>query len=103
MLAYVGVPWRIFRTGPVLGLLVIALIPAAVAVAILRYQLLDIRLVVSRTLVYSLLTAGAAGAYVGLVALLDVMVSSRVNLESAVVASIIVAIGFNRPGSGCSG
>jgi two-component system, NarL family, sensor kinase len=95
VLAYVGVLWGIFRAGPVLGLLVIALIPAAVTVAILRYQLLDIRLVVSRALVYGLLTAGAAGAYVALVALLDVVVSSRVNLESAVVASIIVAIGFN--------
>ena len=95
VLAYVGVWWGIFRTGPVLALLVVVLIPAAVTVAILRYQLLDIRLVVSRTLVYGLLTAGAAGAYIGLVALLDVMVSSQVNLESAVVASIIVAIAFN--------
>ncbi|MGO8959500.1 MAG: sensor histidine kinase [Streptosporangiaceae bacterium] len=94
-LAYGGVSWGIFGTGPVLGLLVIALIPAAVSVAILRYQLLDIRLVVSRTLVYGLLSAGAAGAYVGLVALLDAVVRSRVSLGAAVVASVIVAIGFN--------
>jgi two-component system NarL family sensor kinase len=95
VLAYIGVPWGIFRTGPVLGLLVITLIPAAVTVAILRYQLLDIRMVVSRALVYGLLTAGAAGAYVGLVALLDVMVSSQVSLGSALVASIVVAVAFN--------
>ena len=94
-LAYGAVVWGIFDTGPILGLLVFTLIPAAVAVAVLRYQLLDIRLVVSRTLVYVLLTAGAAGAYVGMVALLDVMVRSRVSLESAVVASVIIAIGFN--------
>src|SRR5580693_1977788 len=78
-----------------LWLLVVALIPAAVTVAILRYQLLDIRLVVSRALVYGLLTAAAAGAYVGLVALLDALVRSRVSLDSAVVASVIVAVGFN--------
>ena len=95
VLAYAGVPWGIFGRGPVLGLLVIPLIPAAVTVAILRYQLLDIRLVVSRALVYGLLTAAAAGAYVGLVALLDVLVRSRVSLDSAVVASVIVAVGFN--------
>jgi two-component system NarL family sensor kinase len=95
VLAYAGVPWGIFGRGPVLGLLVIPLIPAAVTVAILRYQLLDIRLVVSRALVYGVLTAAAAGAYVGLVALLDLLVRSRVSLDSAVVASIIVAIGFN--------
>jgi two-component system, NarL family, sensor kinase len=95
VLAYGAVVWGIFATGPILGLLVFTLIPAAVAVAVLRYQLLDIRLVVSRTLVYVLLTAGAAGAYVGMVALLDELVRSRVSLESAVVASVIVAIGFN--------
>ena len=95
VLAYAGVPWGIFGRGPVLGLLVIPLIPAAVTIAILRYQLLDIRLVVSRALVYGLLTAAAAGAYVGLVALLDALVRSRVSLDSAVVASVIVAVGFN--------
>ncbi len=94
-LAYGAVVWGIFNTGPILGLLVFTLIPAGVAVAVLRYQLLDIRLVVSRTLVYVLLTAGAAGAYVGMVALLDEMVRSRVSLDSAVVASVIIAIGFN--------
>ncbi|HEV2257450.1 MAG TPA: sensor histidine kinase [Streptosporangiaceae bacterium] len=95
VLAYAGLAWGIFGAGPVLGLLVIPLIPAAVTIAILRDQLLDIRLVVSRTLVYGLLTAAAAGAYVGLVALLDVLVRSRVSLGSAIAASIVVAIGFN--------
>jgi two-component system, NarL family, sensor kinase len=95
VLPYGGVAWGIFSAGPVLGLLVFPLIPAAVTIAILRYQLLDIRLVVSRTLVYGVLTAAAAGTYVGLVALLDVLVRSRVNLGSAIAASLIIAIGFN--------
>ena len=92
---YAGVAWGIFGAGPILGLLVIPLIPAAVTIAILRYQLLDIRLIVSRTLVYGILTAAAAGVYVGLVALLDVLVRSRVSLGTAIAASIIIAIGFN--------
>jgi two-component system, NarL family, sensor kinase len=95
VLVYAGVIWGVFAAGPVLGLLVIPLIPASVTIAILRYQLLDIRLVVSRTLVYGILTAAAAGVYVGLVALLDVLVRSRVNLGSAIAASILVAFGFN--------
>jgi two-component system, NarL family, sensor kinase len=95
VLVYAGVAWGIFNAGPVLGLLVIPLIPAAVTIAILRYQLLDIRLVLSRTLVYGVLTAAAAGVYAGLVALLDVLVRSRVSLGSAIAASIVVAIGFN--------
>jgi len=95
VLPYGGVAWGIFGAGPVLGLLVFPLIPAAVTIAILRYQLLDIRLVVSRSLVYGVLTAAAAGTYVGLVALLDVLVRSRVSLGSAIAASVIIAIGFN--------
>ncbi len=89
------IPWGIFGTGPVLGLLVIPAIPAAITIAILRYQLLDIRLVVSRALLYGLLTAACVGCYIGLVALLDAMVDTRVSLLSAVVASLIVAIAFN--------
>src|SRR5580658_1922272 len=95
LLPYAGVAWGIFNAGPVLGLLVIPLIPAAVTIAILRYQLLDIRLFISRTLVYGVLTAAAAALYVGLVALLDELVRSRVSLGSAIAASVIIAIGFN--------
>jgi two-component system NarL family sensor kinase len=95
VLAYGGVLWGILGTGPILGLFVIALIPVAVTVAVLRYRLLDIRLVVSRTLLYGLLTVAAAGAYIGLVALIDALVRTRVSLDGAVAASIVVAIGFN--------
>ncbi|MGH3152311.1 MAG: hypothetical protein ACRDOB_16510, partial [Streptosporangiaceae bacterium] len=95
VLVYAGVAWGIFSAGPILGLLVIPLIPAAVTIGILRYQLLDIRLVLSRALVYGVLTAAAAGVYAGLVAGLDVLVRSRVNLGSAVAASLVIAIGFN--------
>src|SRR4029434_3098922 len=38
-------------------ILVIALIPLSITVAVLRYQLLDIRLVLSRSVLYVLLTA----------------------------------------------
>jgi two-component system, NarL family, sensor kinase len=95
VLGYAGVAWGVFGSGPILGLLVIPLIPAAITIAILRHQLLDIKLVVSRALVYGLLTAAAAAAYVGVVALLDSLVRSKVSLSSAIVASLIVAIGFN--------
>ena len=92
---YVGVVWGVLNSGPILGLLLLSLIPAAITVAILRYQLLDIRVVVSRALLYGLLTAAVAATYAGLVALLDLMVRSRVSFGAAVVASIVVAICFN--------
>ena len=66
---YAGLWWGLTGTGPVLGLLVIPLIPAAITVAILRYQLLDIRLVFSRTLAYAIVTGLLIGVYAGLVLL----------------------------------
>ncbi|MBN1656819.1 MAG: GAF domain-containing protein [Anaerolineae bacterium] len=48
-------------------MLVTALIPLALAVAILRYRLFDIQVVTNRTLVYALLTALLVGLYVLLV------------------------------------
>ena len=94
-LPYVGLVWGLLGSGPILGLLILPLIPAAVTIAILRHQLLDIRLVVSRALLYVLLTVAAIGAYAGLVALLDVAVRSRVSFGTAVVASLLVAVSFN--------
>jgi two-component system, NarL family, sensor kinase len=66
---YAGLWWGISGTGPILGLLVVPLIPAAITVAILRYQLLDIRLVFSRTLSYAIVTGLLVGVYAGLVLL----------------------------------
>ena len=42
-----------------LGILSLGLLPAGITVAILRAQLLDIRIVVSRSLLYLLLTGGS--------------------------------------------
>jgi two-component system, NarL family, sensor kinase len=66
---YAGLWWGVLDTGPILGLLVIPLIPAAITIAILRYQLLDIRLVFSRTLSYAIVTGLLVGVYTGLVLL----------------------------------
>lgn len=49
----------------------IALVPAAIGVAILRYHLYDIDLIINRTLVWVPLTALLGGGYAALVALLQ--------------------------------
>jgi two-component system NarL family sensor kinase len=89
------VPWGVFLVGPVLMLLAVPLIGVAVTVAILRYQLLDIRLVFSRTLVYLVLTGAVVLAYEVLVALLDAVLRSRTGLGTSVFATVLVALGFN--------
>jgi hypothetical protein len=64
--------WFAVPTGQsILLLLSFPLIPAAVTIAVLRYGLYDVRIVVSRLVVYALLTAGVIAIYVGVVTVLD--------------------------------
>lgn len=83
-------PWAFIAGTPVLVLLSIPLIPVAVTVAIVRYQLLDIRLVVSRALTWTVLTIGAVTVYAALVAVFDTFISSQVGRSAAV--TVIVAL-----------
>ncbi|MFG1709669.1 sensor histidine kinase [Nonomuraea sp. M3C6] len=87
--------WGVFESGPVLILLAVPLIPAAIMVAILRHQLLDIRLVLSRTVLYALLTTGVVGTYMAFVAVLDTVMRRQVGLGSSVAATVLIAVGFN--------
>lgn len=81
--------------GPeVFVLLVIPLVPAAITIAVLRHQLLDIRLVFTRALLYAVLTAGVVGSYLGLVAFADQVLRST-GLGGSVIATLVVALGFN--------
>jgi two-component system NarL family sensor kinase len=48
---------------PIILLTLVALIPASMTVAVLQYQLLDIRLVWSRTVTYLLLRVAVAATY----------------------------------------
>ena len=79
----------------VLVLLVIPLVPTAITIAVLRYQLLDIRLVLSRTVLYAILTAVVAVAYTGLVSSADLVLRRDVGLGRSVLATMVIALGFN--------
>jgi signal transduction histidine kinase len=78
---------------PIIMTSAVALVPVSMAVAVLRYQLLDIRLVWSRTVTYLLLTAGVAAAYLGLVWVVERLLQPR--LSASVLATLVVALGFN--------
>lgn len=78
-----------------LGVAPILLIPLAIVIAVLRHQLLDIRLVVSRSLVYLLLTIGVVAAYLILIALLDQTLRRQVALDSSVLVTLVIALAFN--------
>ncbi len=83
-------PWSLVAGTPVVVLFSIPLIPVAVAIAVVRHQLLDIRLVVARVTVWAGLSAIVVVTYVGLVWLLDAFVSER--LGRSAVATVLIAL-----------
>jgi signal transduction histidine kinase len=69
-------------------------LPAAVAVAVLRYRLYDIDRLINRTLVYGLLTGCVGGGYLVVVTTLGAVVDRRSGLVISMLASLFVAVIF---------
>jgi signal transduction histidine kinase len=69
-------------------------LPAAIAVAVLRYRLDGIDVVINRTLVYGLLTAVVIGVYVLIVGYLGAALHREDDLLVSLVATGIVAVLF---------
>jgi signal transduction histidine kinase len=79
---------------PALILMGLLLIPLAAGVAILRHRLYDIDIVINKTVVYGLLAAFITAVYVGLVVGIGALVGSRGNLFLSILATAIIAVGF---------
>jgi two-component system NarL family sensor kinase len=77
--------------GPILFLLTLPLVPTAAAVAILRYDLYDLRVIVNRTLVYGLLTALLGLGYAGAVLVLGQLAGRDRNNLAVAGATLAVA------------
>jgi hypothetical protein len=75
--------------GILLGLLGVA---AAVGIALLRYRLYDLQVVINRALVYGALTAILAATYVGSVLLLQLLLSPSSNLAIAASTLAVAAL-----------
>jgi signal transduction histidine kinase len=70
--------------------------PLGIGIAIVKYRLYEIDVVISRTLVYGALAALITGVYVGIAVGIGELVGSggRPNLGLSILATAIVAVGF---------
>jgi len=92
----IGTGW----VGLVLIMVGFLAIPAAIGVAVLRYRLYDIDIVINRTLVYGSLTAALALVYFGGVAATQAIFRALTGLEeqrqlAIVVSTLVIAALFN--------
>ena len=102
ILAYVvsetlGIRWLGWVSSVLVMVSVIGL-PVAVGIAILRYHLYNIDLIINRTLVYGLLTAVLAGLYLGSIVLFQISFRALTGQNSqlvVVVSTLAIAALFN--------
>lgn len=77
----------------------VAAIPIAVGIAIFKHGLYEIDLIIRRTLVYGVLTAGLAGLYFGIVVALQQIFSSFAGgSDLAIAGSTLAVAALFRPG-----
>jgi signal transduction histidine kinase len=88
-----GHPIPLLQDVVVLGII---LVPVAAAIAVLRYRLYDIDVVISRTLVYGSLAAFITAVYVGIVVGIGTLIGSggQPNLVLSIIATAVVAVAF---------
>src|SRR5439155_20438972 len=87
-----------FSNSPVLSVfqsIAFVFLFAAIAVAILKYRLYDIDVVINKTLVYGLVAAFFTAVYVAVVVGLGTAVGSTRNPLLTVLAAAVIALAFN--------
>jgi hypothetical protein len=72
----------------------VIVLPVAVGAAILRYRLFDLDRIISRTVVYGLLTAGGIAVYVGVVKGAEWLLREGVGVGGSLLATAVIAVGF---------
>jgi signal transduction histidine kinase len=91
--AGVAHPWWQPLTG--LGwFLSLTILPLSLAIAVLRYRLWDVDILINRTLVYGALTASVVGLYVLIVGGLSIGLQTQTTLPGIIIALLVIAFVF---------
>jgi hypothetical protein len=88
--------WRQLPDAVFLG--VLALIPAAIGIAILRYRLYEIDVIIRKTLVYGGVLAGLGAVYLSVVALVGLLfqsLSGRSDALAVTISTLVVVAAFH--------
>jgi signal transduction histidine kinase len=85
---------NIFTTGFYLGIIGLAGLGVAATIAILKYRLYDIDVVINKTVVYGLLAAFLTVVYVAIVVGIGTAFGSRSSRLLTVLAAVVMAVGF---------
>ena len=86
--------WEVFRAVRYVSVLALLIVPVFTYIAILRYHLYDIDVVINRTLVYGALSASVVGIYVLTIVALGALFQAQGNLGVSLVATGLVAVLF---------
>jgi two-component system, NarL family, sensor kinase len=76
------------------GYFAVLAVPVTVAVAVLRYRLYDLDYLISRTVVYGLLTVAGIAVYVAVVKLSEWLLLEGPGLGGSLLATAVIAVGF---------
>jgi signal transduction histidine kinase len=68
--------------------------PLTIGIAIFRYRLYDIDLIINRTLVYGGLTVSVVAGYAAIVGGLSLLLHDQQNVVSAILATVVIALIF---------
>ena len=86
--------WGTFPGAGVLPAAALLIVPAGIAVAILKYRLYELDVVVNRALVYTVLTVGVVVTYVAVVGLVGSYLSRSGGVLVSLVVTGVVAVSF---------
>ena len=86
--------WGVFPYAYVLYSIALLAMPVGTAVAVLKYRLYELDLVVNRAFVYGVMTIAVVASYVLVVGVIGATLSDRGNLALSLALTGVVAVGF---------